>query len=641
MTAVSIEGVGVVKFPDDMSPQDIQRTIETEILPKSAPAMQSSGMDRAKEYFSNPSAANPAATYPAQGIGRGLLDVGQGLKQRGLQLGEMLGMAQPNAAQDYTRQTDAARALYEQSPAGQSFGGGAGRFIGNVLPFALTRGGVAGGLLTRAGTGALAGAGIGAAQYTPEEGSTAFNTVLGGALGGAIPLAGGAIGAAKNALGGSVAQRVLNGVDPFEALTRKAAADRIKVNITPAEASGDPLSAAAQGGLGISKKGAQDLYEWGKGRLGQEKAAVRTFLDDLSPDGSSAAEEIRAAAMKSLTGKEQALAKAAKPLYQSSATQIVPDEQMANLVNEPIITDALKKVGNDPIFASELRGFEPNSIKVLDLTKRNIDDAIESAMRGGEKNKARLLMGAKEKLVSVMDEASPDYAAARGLYSEGAKPLEKLRNSYVGKLANLSDQQLKSVSKTIFDPGQTDVKVLAKMRNEISKSNPDAWRRVIRNEMERRLDLAAGDLAGEHSGSLFYNKILRSDRDFKQFMAATKGYPKMQQKLSDMRLAFKDLINPISTKTAARQAQMNLGNTRNTALQVTQAAKSLLYNQYDKAAVKLITSNTWDKEFAQIAKISNKQLKTQKLNALMGKISAVGAVKGANSAFEGDNDVTQ
>jgi hypothetical protein len=202
MTAVNIQGIGVVKFPDGMSPQEIQSTIESEILPKAgagqaAPQPQSAGDMLGSSLVD----LQPQAGYFGSGMKQGALDVGQGLKQKGLQIGEMLGMAQPNAAQDYTRQTDAARALYEQSPAGQSFGGGAGRFIGNVLPFALTRGGVAGGLLIRAGTGALAGAGIGAAQYTPEEGSTAFNTVLGGALGGAIPLAGGAIGAAKNALG--------------------------------------------------------------------------------------------------------------------------------------------------------------------------------------------------------------------------------------------------------------------------------------------------------------------------------------------------------------------------------------------------------------------------------------------------------
>lgn len=638
MTAVNIQGIGVVKFPDGMSPQEIQSTIESEILPKAgagqaAPQPQSTGDMLGSSLVD----LQPQAGYFGSGMKQGALDVGQGLKQKGLQIGEMLGMAQTGAAQDYTKQTDAARALYEQSPAGQSGLGTAGRFVANTIPYLAVPGGVAGGLAARAGTGALAGAGIGAAQYTPEEGSTAFNTILGGALGGAIPLAGGAIGAAKNALGGSIAQKMLNGVNPEGALATKAAADRINLNITPAEASGDPISAAAQGRLGTSKKGAQQLYEFSKGRLGQEKAAVRTFLDDLSPDGSSAAEDIRAAAMKSLTGKEQALAKSAKPLYQSSAKQIVSDEKMAALVNEPIITDALKKIGNDPIFASELRGFEPNSIKVLDLTKRNIDDGIESAMRGGEKNKARLLMGAKEKLLSVMDEASPDYAAARSLYSEGAKPLEKLRNSYVGKLANLSDQQLKSVSKTIFDPGQTDVKVLAKMRNEISKSNPDAWRRVIRNEMERRLDQSAGDYAG----STFYGKILRSDRDFKQFMTATEGYPKIQKKLSDMRLAFKDLIEPVSAKTAARLSKSSLDVPRSTMQAAIDFAKNVTGGQYDQAAIKLITNNTWDKEFSKISKISNKQIRAQKLNALMGKISAVGAVKGVNNAFEGDNNVTQ
>jgi hypothetical protein len=624
MTTVSIPNVGVVKFADGMSQQDIQHAIETDILPKAA------GIDA---KMPEPSTGEKALV----GLGRGFVDVGQGLKQKGLQIGEALGLANPGSADAYTKQTDAERQFYDSTPIGQSGVGDVGRFVGGALPYLAVPGGVAGGLAARAATGALAGAGIGATQYTPEQGSDLFNTALGGALGGAFPLAGGALKVAKDALSKAIPSRMLNGINPDEALATKAAADRIGLNITPAEASGDPISAAMQGRLGTSKKGAQQLYDFSKNRLGQEKQAVRTFLDDLSPDGSSAAEDIRAAAMKSLTGKEQALAKSAKPLYKSSAMQLVPEDKMAALVNEPIITDALKKIGNDPIFASELKGFEPNSIKVLDLTKRNIDDSIESAMRGGEKNKARLLMGAKEKLLSVMDEASPDYAAARSLYSEGAKPLEKLRNSYVGKIANLSDQQLKSVSKTIFDPAQTDVKVLAKMRNEISNNNPEAWRRIIRNEMERRLDQSAGDYAG----STFYGKILRSDRDFKQFMTATEGYPKIQQKLSDMRLAFKDLIEPVSAKTAARLSKSSLDVPRSTMQAAIDFAKNVTGGKYDQAAIKLITSNTWDKEFSKIAKISNKQIKMQKLNALMGKISAIGAVKGVNNAFEGDNNVTQ
>lgn len=159
---------------------------------------------------------------------------------------------------------------------------------------------------------------------------------------------------------------------------------------------------------------------------------------------------------------------------------------------------------------------------------------------------------------------------------------------------------------------------MAQLRDEISKKSPNAWRGIVRNEIERRMDLSNGD----YSGSTFFSKILKSDKDFKQFVTATQGMPDVQSKLLDMRAAFKNLINPVTAQTAARLAKSSLDVPRSTMEAVVNHAKNMAGGQYDQAAIKLITSGQWDKEFATISKIKDKNIRAARTAALLGKISA-------------------
>ncbi len=54
------------------------------------------------------------------------------------------------------------------------------------------------------------------------------------------------------------------------------------------------------------------------------------------------------------------------------------------------------------------------SLQFWDQVKRNLDDRIETARRAGEKNAASVIGNLKNNLVSILDQASPTYAAARG-----------------------------------------------------------------------------------------------------------------------------------------------------------------------------------------------------------------------------------
>ena len=53
------------------------------------------------------------------------------------------------------------------------------------------------------------------------------------------------------------------------------------------------------------------------------------------------------------------------------------------------ISKALEKVTNSSEYKSELQGYAPNSVKVLDLVKRSLDDKIGTTTRMGQNDRAK------------------------------------------------------------------------------------------------------------------------------------------------------------------------------------------------------------------------------------------------------------
>ena len=593
----------------------------------------------------------------------------------------------------------------------------------------------------------------------------------------------------------AAAMNMLQGVDQKAAEKALRAARKLDLDyaITPAE-TGSQIAAGAQGALGTSKPGAQLLYDFGKKRQGQEKQIVNNFLDDIAPDSKNAAvdvrdiakgiqsekeaaliqpeqkqindflnkltpnsrdvsPDVRRVAQTVLKKQEQQLKDQSQPIYEQAHKELVDQQELDALMSKDhTIKKAINNTLTDPHNFYDLNGYAQNSIKVLDLAKQRIDAWIDKAkptpIQNGNKMRYAQLTAAKERLIAATDAFSPTYKTARAVYGENAAPLAHLRNSNVGKLASLDDRQLKNASKTIFDPGQTDIATIAELRStigtenprvwrgiirneidrrlnavgpeaersggvfykkvlgnerdyqqfmeaakldpaltkqltglrsqfsnsaqtlkelrstdiarlgnlsdpqlkslshnifdnaqtsavfksyrdQISAKSPDAWRRIVRHELDRRMntagDYAAGSTAGDYAGATFYDKMLRNDRDFNQFLLATRGIPGAAKKLIYMRRAFKDLINPVSVATAARLSKTSMTTER----EPVKAAKNIVMNfaggKYDQAAIKLITSNKWDKEFKTIQAIKETSKRSERMADLLGRITGLEA----------------
>lgn len=526
------------------------------------------------------------------------------------------------------------RKEFEATPEGQSFAGQAAVMFGETLPFLAVPGGVQGTVLKRVGTGVVSGLGTGAVQFDTGEGREG-GTVLGATVGGAFPLAGAGIKEVFTRAApyfGKVTKNLvikMGGEKNLRSTVKRLeSAKRLGLDITPAEATGDPILAARQGKIGASEGGLEKLSQIGAKRQVQEGAIINKFLGDLSPDGSSASIAIRNNAKRIIKDEEFALAEAARPFYTKANQDILPDEQLKFLMEDPVIAKAYKAVLRTPEFQKDLGDAPLESIKTLDLVKKFLNDESEKQARLGNMNRSRIIGDSTRGLLIVADEVSPDYKTARAIYSNDAPGVKALKEGVVGRISKLDDIQLKNVSTILFDPKQTDISVISKLARRFKDEDPEAWRRIIRNEFDRRLDATIKD----RSGSSFFDAILRRPRDFRLFLAATKNIPETRKALIDMQRAFKNLINPITTKTAAGQARSSLDVPRSSLQFAVDKIQKLSGSGLDKASVEVITSPRWHEELSKAMAAKGRGAKTELLADLLGKVVTV---QGNELASEG------
>lgn len=129
-----------------------------------------------------------------QGLGRGYQDIGEGLKQLGLEGAEKIGLKPKGTADKYTKDVQAEREFYNKSSGGQD---PLTQMLRSGAGFTLPGAGMSAGLLGKGGTsllqrmlmGGAGGAAGGAAKFVPEDESRLENTVKGGAIGATIPAA--------------------------------------------------------------------------------------------------------------------------------------------------------------------------------------------------------------------------------------------------------------------------------------------------------------------------------------------------------------------------------------------------------------------------------------------------------------------
>lgn len=150
---------------------------------------------------------------------------------------------------------------------------------------------------------------------------------------------------------------------------------------------------------------------------------------------------------------------AAKPLYDAAYAKPVPfTKELEDTLTRPSAATALRnaqKLAADEGIPSQqwfaniaddgkVTIKNVPDVRQLDLTKRALDDMIDSAKRAGNNNSSRILTQLKDKLVSQVDNAVPEYAAARKAFSGPSAVLDAMEEGKSVFSKTMTPNQLKT-----------------------------------------------------------------------------------------------------------------------------------------------------------------------------------------------------
>lgn len=116
----------------------------------------------------------------------------------------------------------------------------------------------------------------------------------------------------------------------------------------------------------------------------------------------------------------------ARPLYEKAmAVDIAQDQRVVDAIMGETATGWGRAILNSTSVKRTLQTeYGVNDVPgpqhlmaIIDAWKKGADDMIESASRSGDKNKARVISQMRDRVISVVDEANPDYAQARAAWA--------------------------------------------------------------------------------------------------------------------------------------------------------------------------------------------------------------------------------
>jgi hypothetical protein len=372
-----------------------------------------------------------------------------------------------------------------------------------------------------------------------------------GAGGQAVGVAGTAA-LSRNPLGVSAYDR-LKAIDPA---TRQATADleaeaqRRGVDLSAGQATGLRSVQALERQLGRYPETADPLYDFTRNqRQTQIPAAVRDEISAISPTppGEGAVGQFREGADKVLGAALDARAAQAQRAYGVALSKDpapwTPD--LEALMQRPSMKEAWanaqklaaeKGIDLPQIFVPDANGNLTLNTKVVpdwrswDYIKRGLDQAIDDHTNAVGRLDAMggAINGTRKDLLSILDAANPDYAAARLQYGAASDTVNQMLDGGLGLLRKLKDADpldRVAVVRRIFDAGSLTPEEVQRMRTSFGVAGRlDDWNAGFANWLSDKLD-AATTAAGRNGNApaQLYQRVWNDPRQRAIVRAALGG----------------------------------------------------------------------------------------------------------------------
>ena len=455
---IEVPRVGQVEFPDGMDDAAITKAVKN--------LMMKGSYARPKDALDNPK----MATEGMSGTSKFLAGVGKSISDTGMGLGQLLGLTSGKDVTE-TRARDAALMDTGAGMAGNIAGsigmalapGGALKAAGmgaNALGAAnaASRLSTAGGALMapRSIGGALGvGAGMGVIQPAADMQERALNAGIGSVASAAIPVGMRAFSAGKAAVepfyesgrqqilgralreaaGGDEAAVMARlqaasqpAVGPFRPGAEKTLAGELVPGSLPTAAQvGDNagLAALERAAMATNPTVTNDLVTR---QTAQNAARVRAIEDMAGSDGlrdftraelQSTADDLYGNAFKKGIDLKR---DAATGAFLSKSAQAARKGEITKLLQNPYIAEAVPEAKKLMQGQFKSIGDPLGSVEGLHYVKKALDDKIGAA----KGNEQRVLIGVRDRLLTTIEALSPDYAAAKSVFADMARPVNQM-----------------------------------------------------------------------------------------------------------------------------------------------------------------------------------------------------------------------
>lgn len=404
--------------------------------------------------------------------------------------------------------------VYRETPSG--FMGGSKRMAADVVANAPaviggTVGAVAGapaGPAASAGLAALGAAGgkgygrvaAGIAFDEPQTpGGNAASMAKEAVITGATTLVGNYLG---KLLSGTKARDITK-LDPTKVsqIDQKAAAEGIDLNV--AQRSNLPSMKARHDALASMPTSRDAIADFAKKQSDQANVAVERFLNKVSPvDGlDEAGTAARSAAKDVLTKLTKERAAQAAPLYKQAFDEFkgIPSEVVPE-ATELMTRPSMKQAGRIAVRIAKDEGIDladpTKSLQGMHYMKLALDKMIGDEAKGGlTATSQRALIGLKDKLLTIMDDASPTYQQARATFAHFSPNINSVKEGVVSRIADLPDEKVMEASRQMFNRNMSPAAV-ARARELFSRAGrEDDWNAMLRGYLQENFSKAGKEFA--------------------------------------------------------------------------------------------------------------------------------------------------
>lgn len=258
-----------------------------------------------------------------------------------------------------------------------------------------------------------------------------------------------------------------------------------------------------------------------KGLMGKRGDANRSAFDAAVPDARRETSEIAPVVQKSAEGKLDAARREtnslSKPAYDATTdnpSAVLSSAATQRLQSNPGISDAIKAVRSDPLGYGDLSGWPDNSIKVLDATKKYLDDVKAAAVQENGRTKAANIDAIQREILDAADSEYPRYASARLIQTIRQRYVEEpLSRSATGRLANAED--IKGQFDILFTKNPVDVPP-NQVRDAVSlvaKNDPELATDFVNRFLQRTFRTTEGKAADQSRVGSRVQRSLFADKD--------------------------------------------------------------------------------------------------------------------------------